>query len=595
MAGATLPGVLASDAGALPAEVLAAVGDAARLDAGTVRLAYWGLGPAADGRTLPLSRVSRRASGAVGPEEVARLIAADPGALTRLLPPFAAAHARDDAVLMVADSMGFRQLFHSAPGAAGPGVLSTSALLAGWTRGADLDRVAVGVQSLLGWQLGQRTLHDGVRKLEPAATVELGADGVRLTPAEAEPAPPIPLDRAVTEAAAVLRTALAALLDDEPDAVLQLTGGLDSRLLLSAIPPARRRGLHAMTLSVPGSGDVGIASGITARYGMVHDVRGLADLGGIDPAEAWELCRSAALQLDGMSDPVALAALGVAERGFAQGVRISGLGGEVARGFYYVGRVQDKPYTRKDAEQLAAWRMFVNEAVEPGLLTAEFSAWAREAANGEVYAALLRGGDEWFRATDTLYLRDRMQRWAGATDTAVGYRRVVVNPMLDHDFLAISARLTPQDKAHSRFLAALQLELDPELGRLPLEGRPSPAAYAHPSPLHPVAQTVRTGTRLVKKAAQRARRGNRPPAGGEVLARTVVQAWREDGSVRDVLGGTGLLDEKWLDGMMSGAVEPRPSSVGFLTNLFVAVSGPVAASGTRAPAGPQAERGASSS
>ena len=60
----------------------------------------------------------------------------------------------------------------------------------------------------------------------------------------------------------------------------------------------------------------------------------------------------------------------------------------MARGFYYVGRVRDRPYTRADAEQLAAWRMFVNEAVEPGLLTEDFSAWAREAANAEVYAAL---------------------------------------------------------------------------------------------------------------------------------------------------------------------------------------------------------------
>ena len=330
-----------------------------------------------------------------------------------------------------------------------------------------------------------------------------------------------------------------------------------------------------MTLSVPGSGDVAIAAEITARYGMEHEVRGLADLGGLEPQEAWELCRSAALRLDGMSDPVALAALGVAERGFHQGVRISGLGGEVARGFYYVGRVRDRSYTRKDAEQLAAWRMFANEAVEPGLLTTTFSAWAREAANGEVYAALRRGGDEWFRATDSLYLRDRMQRWAGATDTAVAYQRVVVNPMLDHDFVDIACRLTPQDKAHARFLAALQLELDPELGRRRLDGRASPAAYAHPSPWHPVAQTLRTGKRLVRKAVQRAQRGNRPPAGGDVLARKVVEWWRRDPGTLDVLRATDFIEGQWLEDMLAGRVQPRPSSVGFLTNVVVAASAPV--------------------
>ncbi|WP_158866149.1 hypothetical protein [Leifsonia sp. AG29] len=575
MPAAALPGILAYEEGPLPAAVTAAIGsDASDVAAGAVRLAHWGLTPTSDPRTLVLSRVSRRAGGAVDESEVAALLGTDTDALTRLLPPFAAAGVRDGSVVMVADSMGFRQLFRSRPHSAGRAVLSTSALLAGWARGAELDRVAVGVQSLLGWQLGQRTLFEGVRKLAPGATARLGSGGVTVTSSEEAAGEPRPLDHAVAEAAAVLRTTLASLLDEHPEAVLQLTGGLDSRLLLSAIPASRRRGLRAMTLSVPGSGDVEIASGISARYGIEHRVHGLADLGGIDPAEAWELCREAALRLDGMSDPVALAALGVGERGFEQGVRISGLGGEVARGFYYVGRVRDRPYTRKDAEQLAAWRMFVNEAVEPGLLTTEFAEWARDAANGEVYASLRRGGDEWFRATDALYLRDRMQRWAGATDTAVGYQRVVVNPMLDHDFLAICTALSPQDKAHSRFLAALQMELDPELGSIPLEGRPSPSAYANPSFLHPVAQTARTGTRLARKALQRVRRGNRPPAGGDVLAQKVVEWWRQDPAVGETLSSLDVLDQAWVGRMLAGEIDPRPSSVGFLTNLVVASTQP---------------------
>ena len=570
---AALPGVLAWASGELPAAVRRSLEGSVETAAGSARLAYWGLRPVDGSAAIVLSRVSRRTAGAVPDREVAELVATDPGSLSRLLPPFAAQGVRDGGVVVVADSMGFRQVFHSDPAAAGTGVLSTSALLAGWARGADPDRVAVAVQSLLGWQLGQRTLFEGVVKLAPGATAQLGAEGVAVTPPEPEPLDPLPFDRAVTEAAALMRTSLAALLDDEPDAVLQLTGGLDSRLLLSAIPASRRAGLHAMTLSVPGSGDVPIAREICAQYGMVHEVHGLADLGGLDPVEAWELCREAALRLDGMSDPVASAALGVAERAFEQGVRISGLGGEVARGFYYVGRVRDKEYTRADAEQLASWRMFANEAVEPGLLTEEFSAWGREAANREVYEALRRGGDEWFRATDSLYLRDRMQRWAGATDTAVGQQRIVVNPMLDHDFLRICGRLTPQDKAHARFLAALQLELDPELGRRPLEGRASPAALAHPSAWDPVAQTLRTGRRFAKKAVQVARRGNRPPAGGDVLAQKVVESWRAEPGVVAALRTADFVSDEWLDGMLAGTVEPRPSSVGFLTNVIVATEG----------------------
>jgi asparagine synthase (glutamine-hydrolysing) len=538
---------------------------------GPAKLTSWGLTAlCAEPPTLALSRVRRTQGGSVSTEEITESMRSAPAALMRLLPPFAAVCGDDSGVTMVADSMGFRQLYHSAPDAAGPPVLGTSALLAGWLRGAELDDTAIAVQSLLGWQLGQRTLFRDVDKLAPGAIARLGTDGVRVIEPERVGDSRIGLVDAVAAAASALRASLAALLDDHPDAVLQLTGGQDSRLLLSAIPVSRRRGLRAMTLGVPGSGDVTVARQIAQRYGIRHDVHGLAALDGLSAAAGWDLVRDAAVTLDGMSDPVALAALTVAEGSFDQGVRISGLGGEIARGFYYVGSVRERTFTRKDAERLAGWRMFVNEAVEPGLLDPEFAAWARMAANDEVATALSSAGDEWFRATDDLYLRHRMQRWAGITDTAVGTRRTVVNPMLDAEFLSIASRLAPEDKAHSRFLARLQMELDPELGRLPLEGRAAPVAAAYPSPLRTVTGALGTGRRLSRKITQRLQHGNRPPAGGSVLAGKVVEHWREHPELLSTRTLTALVRSDWIDGVLDGRLEPRPSSVAFLTNLIVA-------------------------
>ncbi len=559
-----LPGFLAA-VGAVP--------DAAEVDittCGAAHLATWGL-PAGAGPSWTLSPVTRTAAGAVGVEAIAAALRTDPAELTRLLPPFAAVHADDGGVTMVADSMGFRPLFHSDPAAAGPAVLSSSALAAARLRGAALDPVAVGTQSLLGWQLGQRTLFDGIVKLAPGAVARVGPDGVEVRVAPARQPEPLDIDHAVTRAASLLRGSLQAVLDEHPDAVLQLTGGLDSRLLLSAIPAHRRRGLHAMTLGVPGSGDVAIARAISDRYGIRHRVHGLADLGTLTAAEAWRATLDAAERLDAMSDPVAFAALAVAERSFEQGVRISGLGGEIARGFYYVGRVRDRTYTAADASRLARWRMFVNEAVEPGLLTAEFARWALAEAECEVLEALRDGGPEWFRATDALYVRHRMQRWAGATDTAVGAERIVINPMLDPAFLDIAARLTPQDKAGSRFLAALQMALDPELGRRPLDGRPAPAAYAHPVPWQHVVQAAGTGSRLVRKALQRVRRDNRPPAGGTVLAGKVVEHWRAQPELLAPLAGLPFIEQHWIEQVLRGQRQPQPSAVGFLTALIVSV------------------------
>ncbi|WP_405218115.1 asparagine synthase-related protein [Agrococcus sp. Ld7] len=535
---------------------------------GRARVTTWGLSCVASSAWV-LSAVTRTADGRVSPEAIAAELEMTPAALVRLFPPFAAVRADDEGVTMVADSMGFRPLFHSHPGSDGAAVLSSSALVAARARRAQLDQVAVGTQSLLGWQLGQRTLFQGVEKLAPGAVARLRSDGVGVRVAPARQPEGLGLDAAVTRAASLLRTSLAAVLDEHPDAVLQLTGGLDSRLLLSAIPPRRRRGLQAMTLDVPGSSDSAIASAIAERYGIRHSVRGLADLGHLTPEAAWEATRDAAERLDAMSDPVAFAALAVAERSFEQGVRISGLGGEVARGFYYVGRVRDRTYTAADASRLARWRMFVNEAVEPGLLARDFAKWALEEAEQEVLRALLDGGPEWFRATDALYLRHRMQRWAGATDTAVGAERIVINPMLDPAFLDIAAGLTPQEKAGSRFLAALQMELDPELGRRPLDGRSAPAAYAHPAPWQPVVQVAGTGRRLAQKALQRVRRGNRSPAGGAVLAGKVVDHWRARPELLDPLAALPFLEQDWLERVLRGDHDPKPSAVGFLTALVV--------------------------
>lgn len=566
---ALLPGFLAGID--LPGNLIEGVDQIDHTSLGTIDFWYWGLAPGpGHALTVTVSRVVRDRNGSASADRIAQLMSSDPASLTTLLPPFGAVAGSGHQVVMVADSMGFQHLFHHA---AGPRpLMSSSSLAAGVATGACLDETSVAVQSLLGWQVGQRTLATGVEKLAPGAVARLDQHGVHIARPPAPFREPISLQEAVEDAAALLRTSLGALLDDHPDAVLQLTGGMDSRLLLSAIPERRRRGLRAMTLQVPGTGDVEIASAIAERYSIRHEVHGLADVAELIPAEAWQLCLADAVRLDAMADPVALAAQRIAERAFDQGVRISGLGGEIARGFYYVGKVRDRTYSRADAEQLASWRMFVNDAVEPGLLTPEFSTWARKVAEDQVFEAITASGDEWFRAVDDLYVRHRMQRWAGATDTAVSNQRVVINPMLDPGFLDIAARLTPQDKAGSRFLAALQMELDPELGRLPLEGRPAPAVYAHPPRWQPALNAVSLAKRVVRKAAQRLSRANRPPAGGTVMAGKVVEAWREQPEIIGSLASLDFIRAEWLDEMVAGRVEPRPSSVAFLTNLVAVAS-----------------------
>jgi asparagine synthase (glutamine-hydrolysing) len=271
-----------------------------------------------------------------------------------------------------------------------------------------------------------------------------------------------------------------------------------------------------------------------------------------------------------MADPLAHAALSFAEARAEPGARIGGLGGEVARGFYYLGPATTAPVTRKRVERLTRWRMFVNESVSADALQPAFSSWARDFAVSEIYTLSAATGRDWMGATDEFYLYQRMQRWAGVTDTAVCFDRVASNPMLDDRFIGIARTLAPRDKRNSMFLSRLQIALDDELARIPLDGRPAPAAYASTSITNSTRRLTTTVRKAALKARQRAMRANGPPAGGEILAHKVVEHWRANPTLLEPARSLGVFSEQWLDQVLVGDVNPAPSAVTLLTNLRVA-------------------------
>lgn len=533
---------------------------------GLVVATWGGLEPGADGSLL-LSRGSRRHERDLTAGEVADLLARrDVAALGEVIPPFAAFRRlpRGEAVA-VTDALGFRHLYH-AQGAGSAGV-STSARLLALLGGCDLDRESLALQSLLGWQVGDSTLFQGVTKLAAGTLVSLADGRLTLLGGRAPDPEPMGLDEAVDAAASVLRAHLAAYVADHPDATLQLTGGQDSRILVSAVPPAQRTGLRAITLRVPGSPDAEIAAAIASRTGLAHRVEELEGLAAMSPDAAFSACLDASRRLEGMADPVALAGLTIAERRFDQGHRISGLGGEVARGFYYLGNPRDTTVSRAKVARLVAWRMFANEAIDPAALRPALRDGARDHAIDRIHALMAGTGKEWLAATDDFYLYQRMQRWAGVTDTAVCFDRSMVNPMLDDRFISIAQAMSPHDKRGSRFLGRLQMVLDPDLGRMPLEGRPPPAAYADPGLLDRVHAAETLARKAVRKARQRLGHTTRPPAGGAVLADKVVEHWRREPQLLRAALAHDVLDEAWVEQVVAGSVTPDPGTVAFVLNV----------------------------
>ncbi|MGC4155012.1 MAG: hypothetical protein QM628_18480 [Propionicimonas sp.] len=523
------------------------------------------------GRPLLLSGTNWGDDGAITAAEVGRwLEESDLPRLGSLLPPFGALGQVPEGVRAVADSMGFRQLFRS--GGDGWAAVSTSARLLARLGDTGIDDQAVLLQSQLGWQLGQRTFFRGVTKLAPGESILLagGRSQAEHAPEPDPEAGSVPLAEGVRQAAALLRTFLEQYLDEVDAPTLQLTGGQDSRLLLSAIPPARRKGLKVMTLDAPGTRDAEVAAALAARYRMTHTVRSMSGLGELGPQEWFaRVWRQASIH-DCMADPIARAATAWAEESFEQGHRLSGLGGELGRGFFYTGWVRPRPITRSRSERLARWRMFANEPVEPAALAVAHRERALPLALDLADAALSEGGPEWYRATDELYYRHRMQRWAGLGESVVCFERTLTNPMLDHRFRAIVRALAPHDKQNSRFLGQLQVALDDELARIPLDDRPPPSVYARPGPVGFLRQRATKLGKLTRKVRQRLEGSRRPPPGGAVVANRVTEYLTERPELLDPVRGLGLFDEEWLDGVTRGTVRPAPSSLALLVNAAVA-------------------------
>lgn len=461
------------------------------------------------------------------------------------------------------DWLGFRHVFvREAPGAT---LLSTSArALHHASPDPGFDEGTLALQSQLGWQLDGATLFSGVRKLE--GSFRITADGT----VHESPPPALeqvgPADSA-REAAALLRRIVSAYLEEVPEAELQLTGGIDSRIILAAIPPSQRRGLRSMTLRVPSGLDAPLAARIANREGLRHREKDFSAIDELSPQEAHDTCIVAARRVDSAADPIALAAVDLAEGGDPS-PRLVGLGGEVGRGFYYFGPGWLDRNTAGRVRRLAQWRLFANESVPDSMLSPEFSAWARDEALRRTQVAFRESATGWANATDHFYLRQRMRRWAGSLASTPAVERQAFNPMLDARYLALVTSLPPAEKRNSRFLARLMCELDPELARLPMDGRPAPAAFASRSLSSRFQQVAARAPKLAKKVRQRITRSALPPEGGSVLAAKLVEHWRESPEVLQPLASLPYIDSRWMEDLVSGRRQPSVSACSLMVSLL---------------------------
>lgn len=538
---------------------------------GTVLLATWGIAPPEDSAPILLSRAPRLPSGPVGREQLAQIWSDGGGrGLAAVLPPFAALRTDQGGIEVTTDALGHRHLYYGeTPDSS---VVSTSARAVATWLGADLDREAVAVQSLLGWQLRNRTLFRGVHKLPAGHILRLSDGRTQVRRYEPESPPQrLELAEAIPAAAAVLRDSLSTYLDDHPDALLQLSGGQDSRLVLGAIPEHRRTGLRAMTLGLPNDPDVQIAQRLAARYGMRHQLISVEGLDAVSAEDAHTMVTLAARRLEFMSDPLAFASLSWIEQHLEQGPRITGIGGEFVRGNYYFGPAVRLPVTRGLTRALSSWRLFSHESAAPEIFQPDFREWAISFTLDDLHGILSSLDPDWLTSTDEFYM-EYMRRWAGVSTTATALDRQVCQPLLDGRFIAIARGLRPADKAGNRFVSRLQVELDPALARIPLDERLAPIVYARTTPKHLALRSAWKAGQVVGKVRQLLQRRQRASVGGPALARKVVEFWRAHPESLTHVRDLGIVRPDWLDDLVSGRTEAGTSTVALLVNLTAATT-----------------------
>lgn len=519
--------------------------------------------------TVSLSRLRRTREGDSSAGDLAAMLV-DGAGLTELLPPFAAAHRGPGGPITVAnDWLGYRQLYWWQ--GEGVAAVSTSARALAELSGGGFDEAGLGAQAMIGWQIGDRTLFDGVRALPPASLVTLARGSIHMR-RYAQPlgsAAPVAVDDAVEEMAAILTAFTSSYLEEHPSTVLQLTGGHDSRILLGAVPLKQRTDLRALTVGASGHPDVVIARRLSQRYGLQHNVHALDDVVP-SPAAAFDLALEAAHALEYQASPMALAPLLLLESRLDQGHRLSGLGGEVARGFYYAGQPSDAVTSARLVERLAQWRIFANEAVATAALDPGFAASASSSTLSSL-VSLFPGGD-WLRATDSFYLYHRMHRWSGAHGTVAAVRRLAVNPMFDRRFLELALAVAPSEKRDSLLLGRLMTRLDPELARIPLDSGLIPARLGTRSVATRVAVASVTARKAAGKVRQKLTHGRRAQLGAPEAAALVVAHWRSAPDSCGALLSSPYLNARWVEGLLSGAHDADATTVAFLVNLLAATS-----------------------
>ena len=466
-------------------------------------------------------------------------------ALSDLLPPFAAIVQTEPRtpVLVATDAQGLQHVYSCTAG--GRLLVSNSALLLAAVSGAELDADAVMTFLRIGHYLGADSPFRGVTKLLGGEAWQIAGAARTSVPVPASDVPEMAPGECV-------RACVRTLLEPGEECMVELSGGLDSRLIVAALGRDDCRGRRAVTLGTPDAADVQIAERLARDLGFVWqfvDLRGMSEL---RDTELLSLVRTASSRCDHTTQPLARAVLEWTNTQIAPLPRFSGQNGELARGFYYPGFGDSAEVTETQVSRLLHWRLSTNDSIERDLVHAEFWNAHERRLQLRLLGALTGPRLPWLAATDDFYLRERMQRWVGVAYSAESEHHALRAPFFDPRVVAMAQRLRPAEKRNSRMMARLVEELAPALADVATAAGMTPRTLGSTSLLATLRQRAQFAKKVLRKVSQRVTGVRRSPVGAPEIARRLLA---NGACGPDAFERVGRLD--WIRGETIGQVLAR--------------------------------------
>jgi asparagine synthase (glutamine-hydrolysing) len=488
--------------------------------------------------------------------------------LEDMAPPFGVFQKGTDGVICATDLWGLKHLYSTQQ--EGVVYVATSAILLGLLTGNALDWDSLVTFSLSGFYLDTTSLYQNVHKLNPGRFWRVKQGRIQeecYFELEREQNLYPSIEAAANDGYEMLKSLMQTIVEHHEQLNMELSGGFDSRLLFCVFPKEYYHRLHTITLGTPAHPDYVIAKMIADKYQVSHQFVNLEEMNSSDIEAIIASAQSNLLEKDLMVNILSSVVLNWVESHLNQKSRLSGVNGEIARGFYYTGQTDQTGDVTKNIDRIINWRIMINEKVDPRIFKTTVHQKGYQNGVQRIHRLFDRYPGSLLQKSDWFYLFQRMNRWAGSGLSSACQHRPVIAPFFDKRFVTWAFKVPCEYKRQGRIFAEIMKRFNSDLASLSLAGGPCPSDIVRPTVLSDLKKKVHFLGKVASKLAQKAGWDNKNAIGVPLLFRCLSEKWTRSETSLDWLDCYPALQKDFIVKTLKNKGIKSPSTLSFLLSL----------------------------